>query len=99
MYLSGGLGYGSEDTFEIIMLETKTHIATVAAELLYKSHLILWHGLNIWIANGNVEKGQRIADYFMRNMIMLFLPRENHPISELHPRFIYKTEMDSCPFK
>lgn len=34
MYLSGGLGYCSEDTFEIITLETKTHIATMEAELL-----------------------------------------------------------------
>lgn len=60
------------------------------------SHSIVWHCLNIGIANGNVEKGQRIAEYFMRNMTMLFLPRENLPISEMHTRFLYKTETDSC---
>lgn len=63
------------------------------------SHLILWHGLNIWIANGNVEKGQRIAEYFMRNMTMLLLPGKIIPSLKYTQAFLYKTEIDSCPFK
>lgn len=71
-------------TLEIRMLRIKRDVATRAAVVLWTSHSILWHGLNVWIVNDNVDKGQGIAEYFMIDMTKTFLTRENHPVSEIH---------------